>query len=329
MSCVVWHWPRHGRKAVVVVCIFVCAEISPALKMRLQKEGMSLKHIEVVAGSNNDITQTITLAQETSADWVVLDGYHFGSIYQKAIKQAGFSLICIDDYGQASHYYADLVLNQNISANASFYKDSEFYTRLLLGTRFALLRREYWPWRGWKRTISETVKKVLVTMGGSDSDNVTLKIINTLFDFGSPHFEIQIVVGPESQHLSTLQNALCRAPKSTRLLMNVTDMPGLMAWADVAISASGSTCWEMAFMGLPSVLFEIASNQDGNAVELGRIGAAIHVSDREQWDTALIAELKELDTNDGLRQKISNQAYELVDGYGLSRVISAIADMQG
>ncbi len=314
-------WQESGG-----VVHFVCADIVPALETRLQKDGIRPICLDVVAGTENDMTRTVALARETKADWVVLDGYHFGSAYQKAIKQAELRLLCIDDYRHAGHYFADLVLNQNIFAEEALYESREPYTGLLLGTQFVLLRQEFWSWRGWKRTIPDVVKKVLVTIGGSDTDNVTQRVVNTLMCLDNTSFEVQIVVGPGNQNLPALRNALSTAPRSMRLLTDVADMPELMAWADVAISAGGSTCWELAFMGLPSVVFAIASNQDRIAAGLGRIGAAININYPEQWDTALIAAMKELDTDGVRRQKISNQACKLVDGYGASRVISAMVD---
>ena len=81
--------------------------------------------------------------QGTKSDpWLVVDGYHFDVEYQKSIKAAGYRLLWIDDYGHAGHYYADLVLNQNISADPSLYGNRESYTQLLMGPSYALLRRE-------------------------------------------------------------------------------------------------------------------------------------------------------------------------------------------
>ena len=131
------------------------------------------------------------------------------------------------------------------------YANREAHTRLLLGTRYVLLRREFWPWRGWRREIPAVARKVLVTLGGGDPDNVTLKVIRALAQVEIEGLEAVVVVGPANPHLEELQAAVKDTPHPIRLESNVTNMPELMAWADVAITAGGSTCWETAFMGLP------------------------------------------------------------------------------
>ena len=72
-------------------------------------------------------------------------------------------------------YCADLVLNQNIYAREELYKYRDFKTELLLGSPFVLLRSEFRSWRNRIRKNPDKAGKILVTLGGSDPDNVTLK----------------------------------------------------------------------------------------------------------------------------------------------------------
>ena len=113
--------------------IFAMTTSVPALEERLKSEGMEVIHLAAEPGSLADAKETAALAHQFNASWVVLDGYHFGSEYQKTIKISGLSLLFIDDYGHAEHYYADFVLNQNISADEQWYQHREPCTKLLLG----------------------------------------------------------------------------------------------------------------------------------------------------------------------------------------------------
>ena len=92
----------------------------------------------------------------------MLDGYHFRPSYQLRVKDSGHPLLVIDDMAHLDHYYADVVLNQNIHAEQLDYS-CEPYARMLLGSRYVLLRREFWPWREWQREIPQVAHKVLVT----------------------------------------------------------------------------------------------------------------------------------------------------------------------
>ena len=99
--------------------------------------------IRQLAEAGDDAQQTVELAREIRADWVVLDGYQFSVEFQRAIKNAGLRLLVVDDDGGAGHYVADLVLHQAPYAVRDLYPSHGSSTALLIGTRYALLRREF------------------------------------------------------------------------------------------------------------------------------------------------------------------------------------------
>ncbi len=83
------------------------------------------------------------LAAAHRASWIVVDGYQFDIAYQRALKAAGLKVLVVDDGGRCGTYCADLVLDQNLDASEVAYSNREAYTRLLLGTRYVMLRREF------------------------------------------------------------------------------------------------------------------------------------------------------------------------------------------
>jgi RimJ/RimL family protein N-acetyltransferase len=97
-----------------------------------------------------------------------------------------------------------------------------------------------------------------------------------------------------------------------------------MADADIAVSAAGSTCWELCFMGLPSLLLDTAENQVPLAQALQRQGCAIHVGDKSVSPQALSGAIKSLVGSEELRLSLSEQSHKLVDGKGASRVVSVL-----
>lgn len=252
---------------------FLMGEGSPPLAQRVAEEGVAVIEQPLPWGTLADAQQTIALVNQIEADWVVVDGYHFGADYQKWLKEANLRVLAVDDYGHATHYWADIVLNQNITASEELYTSRETYTKLLLGTRYVLLRKEFWPWRSWQRQIPPVASKILVTLGGSDPDNVTLKVILALQKAAIENLEAVVIVGGSNPHYQQLLDAVKGWEGKINLRQNVSNMPELMAWADMAITAGGSTCWEMAFMGLPCLLIPIADNQKQCAKRLQEIGA--------------------------------------------------------
>lgn len=306
-------WRRSGGSA-----IFASAEITAALEARLTGEGFQCVRISVTPGTKENAVKTGELAKSQNASWVVADSYNFGLDYQRGIKAAGLRLLFLDDYGHAGEYVADLVLNQNITADAALYTRRAPYTRLLLGTRYALLRGEFLCWRDWKREIPAEARKVLVTLGGSDPDNVTGKVIAALRQFSE--IETKIVIGGSNPHLEQLKSEIGNPKSEIELVVDATNMPELMVWADVAIAAGGTTSWELAFMGLPSLVLVLAENQRGIAAALSAANAA-----RQTTPERLVADLEDLLSNDEIRRVLSQQGRQLVDGHGVSRVATCIS----
>jgi UDP-2,4-diacetamido-2,4,6-trideoxy-beta-L-altropyranose hydrolase len=258
---------------------------------------------------------------------VVLDGYRFLGRYQQAIKQAGFRLLAIDDYGHAEHYWADLVLNQNLNAEENLYRQREPNTHLLLGTGFALLRREFGKWREWKREIQQLGRKVLVTLGGSDPDNVTGVVIEALAQVAVDGLEAIVVVGASNPHRAKLEAALAGGGAAIELRSSVTDMPALMAWADVAVAAGGTTSWERALMGLPSLVIVLADNQREVAEASERAGIGWNLGRHQQLSAQAIAlSLQRLLQDGPTRALMAQRGSELVDGRGAERVVRKLRD---
>lgn len=303
---------------------------SENLRQRIVNEGFDFIPIERSHPDPYDLSQTLTTLEQLKIQnsklktWVVFDGYHFTPDYQKAIRENGYRLLVIDDMAHLDHYHTDILLNQNIHAsNLNYSCDSD--TVKLLGCEYVLLRREFLKYKDWKRKIPDKAKNILVTMGGGDPDNVTLKVINALTMLNDPDIEIKIVVGPSNPHKKILKSAALHAPCSIGILENAHNMPELMAWADMAISAGGSTCWELAFMGLPSFVITVADNQVGIAEGLGKTGAAVDVGWHANISVNQCAqELEQVITDKERRAQLSKQTQKLVNGKGSQETIKAM-----
>jgi UDP-2,4-diacetamido-2,4,6-trideoxy-beta-L-altropyranose hydrolase len=302
---------------------FVMAESTPGIQAKLAEESCEAFPIACVVASEDDSRQTASLARKNRAEWIVVDGYQFGGDYQRALKADGFKVLFLDDYGHASHYSADLVLNQNAQADEGTYSTREPYTRLLLGPDYCLLRHEFARWRGWKREIAPVGSKVLVTMGGSDPDNVTEIVIAALQRL--PDLEATIVVGGSNPHFDSLQRLASRGGQGFNLLRSVANMPELMAWADVAVSGAGSTCWEMCLLQLPMLLIDLADNQKPIAGALNKLGAAIHLGSTAYVTADEIAKrVGNLLASENDRAVLSERCGRLVDGRGAERVLGEL-----
>jgi UDP-2,4-diacetamido-2,4,6-trideoxy-beta-L-altropyranose hydrolase len=313
-------WQDRGGTAC-----FVRAGTADVFDERLAAEGVGLRRIGCVTGSAEDADAARALARELNAAAVVLDGYHFNTAFQARLRGDAVKLLCVDDNAHAGEYVADWVLNQNLHAEPALYARRAPHTRLLLGTQLALLRREFTRWRDWPRETPARIRRLLVTLGGSDPDNVTGTVIAALERLSLSDLEVVVVVGGASLHYETLRASL-RLPGAS-LRRNVSDMPELMRWADLAVTAGGSTCWEAACLGLPLCSLVIVENQLASARRLASTGAAEVIEPGGAgWDTDKLAGvLNDLAHNSARRAQMTTVGRALVDGRGAERVAAIMA----
>ena len=311
-------WLDRGSQVTVV-------SVTGSFKARLAREGMEVRHLRADPGSFKDASRTVNLARELGADWIVIDGYHFDAEYQKTIKEAGMNLLFVDDYGQCDYYCADIVLNQNLHARETLYSKRDPNTRLLLGPKYALLRREFITHRGRERAIPEVARKVLVTFGGADHNNVTLRLMEALPFVDVKGLRVMVAVGGWNPHFAQLTLAAKRSSLQVRLRRDPTDMPALMAWADIAVSAAGITAYELAFMGLPNLLVVTSDNQAIVAEQLGAKGVAAVLGWHDQLSCSKIARaITNLSAAREERERMSRAGKELIDGEGAWRVLAHV-----
>ncbi len=301
---------------------WLMAESIPALEERLLREGISCNTMSAIPGSSLDAKRTISEARHANAALVVVDGYRFTPDFILAVKAEGFRVLFIDDDGRFESYGSDVVLNQNVSATAEMYARREAVTRLLLGLEYVLLRPEFLaePRRHQHPAVA---RKVLVTMGGSDPENVTEKVLRAISNLD---IATRVVIGSGNPR-NALRWLTVGSPSTVHIERNPENMAPLMNWADVAISAAGSTCWELAYIGLPAMV--IPSSEDPRGVAQGvaargialNLGWHANLSD-EQIRQALTSLLKD----HAGRVAMSERGQKLIDGQGAARVARFLQD---
>lgn len=311
-------WRDAGGEVVFISC---CA--FNAIKERIAEEGFSLFELGLAyPESETDLDIAIQTAQELGAAWIVTDGYHFDLGYQQAVRHAGFKLLCVDDYNHLAEYEADILLNQNVGAEELEYHCNPG-CRKLLGPRHVMLRKEFRSPDKNRRSFPETVRNCLVTLGGSDPGNVSLKVIEALGRLDHSCLNVKIIAGPANPHLDSLRKAIAASTIECELISSVRNMNELMRWADIAISAAGSTCWELCMTGVPFLMVVAAENQQRVAAYLTELGIAVNLGDGDRVEPFKIAEkLNSLLCNRSERERMSAAGKRLIDGFGTDRILA-------
>ncbi len=324
------------RRAVGDV-MFISRCENESLRRRISDEGFSLVPIGSSCPDPSDIRRTLdavfsndTLPPGTPR-WLVIDGYHFDPEYQAAARGSGLRVLLIDDMAHLPVYHADILLNQNLRAGSLDYR-ADPDTVFLLGPEFALLRSEFLTLEKNRRKTTPGPHRVLVTLGGADPGNITLKAVRALKGLPVPGLDVKVVIGPENPDPGLILAEVTAdfsqgAPEASArvALVRDGDMPRLMAWADAAVCAGGSTCWELAYAGVPAVIVIMDENQRANAEDLDRCGAARNCG----WAASvppgdISSVLLDILCDGDLRSRMIRKGMRLVDGRGARRVVRAM-----
>jgi UDP-2,4-diacetamido-2,4,6-trideoxy-beta-L-altropyranose hydrolase len=313
-------WRSAGGTA-----IFALATGAAELEGRIRSWQSHLVRIHVDPGSKEDAEQTNKLCQSQTAEWLCLDGYRFSVDYRARLKSSGARLLLIDDHGDCPPYLCDMVLNANPQASDAMYLPRGTQTQLLLGPRYALLRQEFLKLHRESVDVPYIARRILVTLGGADPHNVTLKVMQALHHLTEPRLEITTVVGAVNPHLEPIQTASAALPHVARVLSNVENMPELISQSDLAITAGGGTCYELAFLRVPMFLITTAKNQEQTVGAFSQANAAIAGG----WfhsltQSSLVAALQSLIGDHNLRKNMIGNASQMVDGRGAERVVEVM-----
>ncbi|MCH2140152.1 MAG: UDP-2,4-diacetamido-2,4,6-trideoxy-beta-L-altropyranose hydrolase [Phycisphaerales bacterium] len=254
---------------------------------------------------------------------VVVDHYGLDSRWHQLIRPSCAMLFAIDDLGDRD-MEVDVLLDQNRSeeaATALYSKRVKNDCRILAGPSWSLVRDQFSSTgKRNARSLGENPPRILILMGGSDPDSLTARVLATLAAFPR-ELEITVVIG-ESGQLERLQNLASSMSHVVDIRVAERDMAGLMSRTDVAISAAGSTVWELCCMGVPMILFAKEVNQFGVIQQAEMAGAAVRLTDFGA--EALHAVLGTMIGEGDLLNSMSRAGQRLVDGQGALRVSEVI-----
>ena len=77
--------------------IFVCQSLAQPLAKRLRDEKITVLPTRAPIGSTADAAELRAIAIDSAAAAVVLDGYEFGSGFQKQLRGGNYTTVIVDD----------------------------------------------------------------------------------------------------------------------------------------------------------------------------------------------------------------------------------------
>lgn len=296
---------------------------APGLTERLKEAGVLVRPLESIHPHPGDLRSLLSVIKASPPTWITLDGYHFDQHYQAEVHGLGSRVLVVDDMGHHPAYKADLLLNQNLAAENLPYNAPGAH--LLLGPRYALLRREFRHAAPSDRRAG-SAKRILVSAGGADTAGLTPLLLDALACSGRTDFEARVICGPANPHREELTQKAQALPFPAKIISPGADMPNHMGWAELAFCAAGSTCWELARMGVPMLAFVVAHNQRGVLEGLVQAGLAVDGGTMGHLASKAIANTLCALADDAVRlSSLSEGARELIDGQGAPRVVETMS----
>lgn len=319
---------------------FVSAMLTESLRAAIEAEGHRVQRIEPSpellrrdAGFDLGILSEQAQAEDADhtraaagdADWLVIDHYRLDAAWSGHFRPAGATLV-IDDLADRRHS-CDLIVDQTYGRSPADYAPLvEKGTRILAGAAFAMLRPEFAEARQEtlaRRESTDPARRLLISLGMTDVGGITEHVLDSILDH-SVDLDVDVVLGAAAPSRAAVDALVAKDPRIT-LHVDSRDMVGLIARADIAVGAAGSSAWERCCLGLPTVTLVLADNQRLVAANLERAGAIAIAPDA----AAVGACVERLRRDTRSRMAMIAAAAAIIDGRGAVRVAETMLGTAG
>lgn len=251
-------------------------------------------------------------------DVVVLDSYDLDATDQRTLRDRDGVLAIVDDTG--GRVCADVVVNGNLYAESLDYEVVGDPPTWCLGPEYLLLREEVRRLVARDPPSRDPPERLLVTMGGSDVSGDMPVVVRVLDGLA---LTLDVVIGPGFTNADAVREAVDAVSTDVRIHRDPPDFLELVYDVDLAVSACGSTVYELLALGTPFVGVVQADNQRPIADGLRERQLAT-VAGRPGETDAIRSGVERLRSDPELRRARRNRGREVVDGRGVERVDRAI-----
>lgn len=206
-----------------------------------------------------DAFDTNNIIAKKKVDWLIVDHYGLNAAWENKLKKKVKNIMVIGDHLNRKHN-CDLFLFQNYNKKKiNLEKHLPKTSKILLGPKFSLLDETYASLRKKIRLKKNKVKNIFTSFGGTNANNLILKIIDI---FKSAEFKkINLLVVTPKIFFDHIKLKKFYNRSNIKILSSVKTLSKLIFNSDFCIGAGGTTNWERMCLGLPTLVLPIASNQ--------------------------------------------------------------------
>ena len=302
--------------------LFICRRDEGDCSSLLINNGFSIAFLTSNIEENEDADKTIKILKDFEPDWVILDHYALGILWEEKIKNLNTKLLVIDDLEDRPHK-ADFLLNQNFGYNkVELYKNLVSKPcKLILGPNYSLINNVYRKYNQLKINKYNKIPRVLISFGGADLDNLTCYIVKNLLIIFENKLILDVVIGINYQHRELLKK-LYKNVNNINIHYNLPTIAPILINADIAFGGGGSTNWERMCIGVPSIVISQAKNQLPACKALAEHGLINYLGDYKNLDKNKLKHsvLNFLQDKNNLF-RMSEMCKIQVDGLGSERLV--------
>lgn len=321
-------------------CGFQCVFITVGDKFRTVITSHGHENI-ILYSDYRDMSKEIMMMNKIIKDIMpsalFVDSYYVSYTYlsdmKKICEEIGCKLVYIDDILRFP-YPCDILLNYNIYGTDNKKKYKQMYQKakkkapvLLLGTFYAPLRNEFQNIP--ERIVRECATDILISTGGADPEHVSRKIAKYIAMNSEEFvdFRFYFIIGAMNPDKDNIES-ITRGIENITLYYNLKSISGLMQSCDLAISAAGSTLYELCATQTPAITYILADNQILGAEGFEKREIIQCVGDARELKCFLPEKLmnamRALAGEYEERAKMSQLQRNIVDGRGAYRVIERL-----
>jgi spore coat polysaccharide biosynthesis predicted glycosyltransferase SpsG len=273
----------------------------------------------------------LAAADRLGLDAVIIDSYDVPAEQSAALRTSGRAVVAIVD-GDLRGQDADIFVDQNLDAELRHPPLPAGAVRLA-GLNYALLRRVVRELRPVTppSAASTRTPKVVAFFGGTDAYRAA-PVVGELLARTGMDCAATIVAADDSLRTDLLAIPT-EAGQRFDIIAPTDDLPKLLADADLVISASGTSTWELLCLGRPAALVWVVDNQIigyGRTTARGLAAGLGHLPDlsgRTIPAATAVDRLRKLLVSPAARAELAERAWSAVDGGGTARVAEALANV--
>ncbi len=257
--------------------------------------------------------------EEIDPDIVINDILNTDKEYVNKLKNKGYFVVNFEDIGEGSEL-ANLVIN-------ALYENTYPSENHYYGYKYVCLRDEFYIFP--PKQIEKKAKQILITFGGTDLNNLTLKTLKAIEKLNLKDISIKVILGlgyNQKEKLYNYVNSLGRKDFRIDVKENIRMMAKEIYNADIAITSNGRTIYEIVSIGTPCISIsqnvkEVRHLFTHSSKAIIDLGIASNLLEKD-----IAFALKKLIENYKLRKEMTERCLKIDLKNGLNRILRLIFD---